>query len=78
MVQAEDSRDPSHAHMTRHGDGELEYLDRLEGRAEPLHERIVDRFMITRESLGVLQHELLPVGEQRIVAVVVDRGVDIF
>ena len=78
MVQAEDSRDPSHAQMTRHRDGELEYFDRFQGRAEPLHQTIVDRFVIARESIGVLQHELFPVSQQRVATVAVRRVVDVF
>jgi hypothetical protein len=78
MVQAEDARNPSHAQMTRHRDGELEYLDRFQGRAEPLHQAIVDRLVISRESIGVLQHELFPIGQQRVVAVAVRRVVDVF
>ena len=78
MVETEDSRDPSHAQMTRHGDGEFEHLDRFQGRAEPLHQKIIDRFVIARESIGVLQHELFAIGQQRVVAVAVRRVVDVF
>lgn len=78
MVQAKDSRDPPHAQVAGDGNGELEYFDRFQRCAEPLHQRIIDRFVIAGEPLGVLQHELFPVGEQRVVAVVVYRGVDVF
>ena len=78
MVQAEDSRNPSHAQMTRHSDGELEYFDGFQGRAEPLHQKVVDRFVVTRESIRVLQHELFPVGQQRVVAIAVRCVVDVF
>ena len=78
MVQAKNSRDPPHAQMTRDGDGQFEYFDRFQSRAEPLHQQIIDRFVIAREPIGVLQHELFTVGEQRVVAIVVYRGVDVF
>ena len=78
MVQAQDPRDSTHAQMTRHGDGQLEYFDWFQSRTKPLHQEIIDRFVIACESIGVLQHELFAVGEQRVAPVAVDRGVDIF
>jgi hypothetical protein len=63
VVQAEHTRDPAHAEMTRHGDGKLENLDWFQGRAEPLHQLIIDRFVVARESIGILEDELLALGE---------------
>jgi len=64
--------------MTRDGDGEFENLDWCQGRAQTLHQLIVDRFVVAREPIGILEDELLALGEQRVVAEVVDRGIDVF
>jgi hypothetical protein len=64
MVQPKNPCDPSHAHVTGHGDGQFEYLDRFQCRAQTLHERIIDRLVVTCEPIGVLQHELFTVGEE--------------
>lgn len=64
--------------MTRHGDREFEYFDGFQDRAKPLHQSIVDRFVIAGESIRVLQHNSLAVSEQRVVAVRMYRVVDVF
>jgi hypothetical protein len=64
--------------MTSHGHGEFEYLDWFQDRAQPLHQTIIDRFVIAGESIGVLENDLLAIGEQRVADVVVDRTVDVF
>jgi hypothetical protein len=78
VVEAQHARDPSHAHVAGHADGEFEYFDRFQGRAEALHEFIVDRFVIAGESFGVFEHELFTVAQQRVTVIAVDRLVDVF